>query len=103
MGALDNLPMMIWIFFYTGLWGAMFAYCYTRTGSILPAIGLHWGWNFYDQMIFNKLGKGLLTPLTSYDTVMLDPLSSFLVSSFPTIVFAILTIFYLYKRKESGL
>jgi membrane protease YdiL (CAAX protease family) len=100
MGALGNYPMMIWIFFYTGLWGVMFAYCYTRTGSILLATGLHWGWNFFDQIIFNKMGQGLLTPLTSIDTVMLDQWSSFLITNFPTIVFAILMIVYLNRREK---
>jgi membrane protease YdiL (CAAX protease family) len=99
MGVLGNYPMMVWIFFYTGLWGIMFAYCYTRTGSILLATGLHLGWNFFDQIIFNKMGHGLLMPLTSDHSVMLGQWSSFLITSFPTIVFAILMIIYLNKSE----
>jgi uncharacterized protein len=98
-GLLGNFPMMIWIFFYTGLWGAMYAYSYTRTGSIFLMIGLHWGWNFFDQLIFEKNGSGLLKPLITDNTVILDQTTGFLVTSLLSILFAISMIVYLTRKR----
>lgn len=98
-GFLGNYPMMIWIFFYTGLWGMMFAYGYSRMGTILFAIGLHWGWNFFDQIIFNKNGGGLLKPMTSDHTLFLNQTSGFLVTTLPPILFALMVIYYLTHKK----
>ncbi|HEX6222857.1 MAG TPA: CPBP family intramembrane glutamic endopeptidase [Chryseolinea sp.] len=98
-GVLGNYPMMIWIFFYTGLWAAMFAFSYTRTGTIFLAIGLHWGWNFVDQIIFEKNGAGLLRPVTNDKTVFLNDMKGFVITVLPTIMFAIIIISYLAKVK----
>lgn len=98
-GILGNYPMMIWIFFYTGLWGAMFAIAYTRTGTILLTIGLHWGWNFFDQTIFNRNGQGLLEPATTDKTIFLNNVNGFLITILPTILFAVGIIVYLTRAK----
>jgi membrane protease YdiL (CAAX protease family) len=100
-GALGNYPMMIWIFVTTGLWGLMFSYCYTRTGTILLATGLHWGWNFCDQIIFNQKGNGLLKPLLSDKTIYLSHLDSFLIKTLPTLIFAVAIILYLIKTTKN--
>ena len=98
-GILGNYPMMIWILFYTGLWGAMFAIAYTRTGTILLPIGLHWGWNFFDQVIFNRNGEGLLKPMTTEKTVFLNNFDGFLITVLPTVLFAVVIVVYLMKAK----
>lgn len=98
-GVLGNYPMMIWIFFYTSLWGAMFAISYTRTGTILLTIGLHWGWNFFDQIIFNRNGQGLLKPVTTDKTIFLNNVNGFLITILPTILFAVIIIIYLTRAK----
>lgn len=98
-GLLGNYPMMVWILFYTGLWGVMFAFCYTRTGTILLTIGLHWGWNFFDQIIFEKNGSGLLRPVINDKTVFLNNTYGFLITIFPTIAFAVIIIVYLKRVK----
>jgi membrane protease YdiL (CAAX protease family) len=100
-GAWGNYPMMIWVFVTTGLWGLMFAYCYTRTGTILLATGLHWGWNFCDQIVFNQKGDGLLKPILSDKTTYLNQFDSFLITTLPTIVFAVTIILYLIKAHEA--
>lgn len=96
---LGNYPMMAWVFFQTGLWGLMFAYCYTRTGTILLGLGLHWGWNYFDQLIFNKDGNGFLKPIVSTQTIFLNNVAGFAITILPTILFALLVIFYLLKTK----
>ena len=98
-GLLGNYPMMVWIFFYTWLWGLMFAYSYTRTGTILLPIGLHWGWNFFDQLIFEKNGDGMFKPLTSGQTIFLSQSKGFLITTLPTIVFAVIVILYFVRRR----
>ena len=99
-GVLGNVPAMIWVFLYTGLWGLMFAYAYTRTGSILFGIGLHWGWNFFDQIVFAKDGRGILRPLLD-EGVKLNNGSS--VQTIFTIVFAMVVIVYLMKARPMSL
>jgi membrane protease YdiL (CAAX protease family) len=98
MGALGNFAMMIWVFFYTGLWGAMFAYCFTRTGTVLLGTGLHWGWNFLEQVVFVKQGEGLLKPLTSTQTQYLNLTAGIIVTTLPPILFAVAVILFLVKR-----
>ena len=98
---LGNYPMMIWIFLFTGLWGLMFAYSYTRTGTILIAIGLHWGWNFMDQIVFNRNGNGFLKPIVSDQTERLNQITGFLVTSVPAIIFALVAILYLTRTRNS--
>lgn len=98
-GVLGNYPMMVWTFFYTGLWGAMFAIAYTRTGTILFAIGLHWGWNFLDQSVFNRNGQGFLEPVTTERTIYLGDMIGSLITVLPTILFAVVVTMYLVKRR----
>jgi membrane protease YdiL (CAAX protease family) len=99
-GLIGNYTAMVWILFYSGLWGIMFALAYTRTGSILLTIGLHWGWNFFEQIMFQKNGQGFLKPATGPSTTILDQGDSFLFVTFPTIVFALVVILYLLRTRK---
>lgn len=45
---IGNPILMLWVLVYTGLWGLMFAYAFSRTGSLALPAGLHLGWNFVD-------------------------------------------------------
>ena len=99
-GILGNYPSMIFVFFFTGLWGVMFAYAYTRTGTLLFTIGLHWGWNFFDQAVFNRNGNGWLKFVTTSDTTILNQQNSFLVTMLPAIIFSMLMILYLVRYRK---
>ena len=94
-GALGNPVLMIWVLVYTGLWGLMLAYAYTRTGSLALPIGLHWGWNFVDQVIYNEQGGGLFTAITSVHTRYLSSLESMLWLQLPPLLFAVAVIVFL--------
>lgn len=87
-----NPALMIWVLVYTGFWGLMLAYAYTRTGSLALPIGLHWGWNLVDQVIYNERGGSLFTALTSVHTRYLSSLESMIWLQLPPLLFAVAVI-----------
>ena len=91
-GVLGNPVLMIWVLVNTGLWGLMLAYAYTRTGSLALPIGLHWGWNLVDQVIYNERGGSLFTALTSVHTRYLTSLESMMWLQLPVLLFAVAVI-----------
>ena len=95
---LGNPLMMIWIFMSTGLWDLMFAYAYSRTGSLALPVGLHWGWNFIDQIIFSQQGGSLFSAVTSVHTRYLSSLESMLFLQFPVLAFAVCIIVLLSQQ-----
>lgn len=97
-GVLGNPVIMVWVFVYTGLWGLMFAYAYSRTGSLAFPVGLHWGWNFIDQVIFSQQGGSLFTALTSVHTRYLSSLESMLYLKLPALAFAVFIIVLLSQK-----
>ncbi|MEJ8803808.1 CPBP family intramembrane glutamic endopeptidase [Pontibacter sp. H249] len=92
-----NPVLMGWVFFYTGVWGLMFAYAYTKTRSLALPIGLHLGWNLVDQYIFSKTSLSLFEPVTTIHTRYLGTLESMMFLNLPTIGFAVLVILLLSK------
>lgn len=99
-GVLGNEVVMIWVFVSTGLWGLMLAYAYSRTGSLALAIGLHWGWNFIDQIIFNKRGGSMFTAVTSLHTRYLSNLESMLYLQLPVLAFSVCIIVFLSQKAQ---
>ena len=93
-----NPALMIWVLVYTGFWGLMLAYAYTRTGSLALPIGLHWGWNFVDQVIYNERGGSLFTALTSMQTRYLSSLESMIWLQLPPLLFAVVVIVLLSRH-----
>jgi membrane protease YdiL (CAAX protease family) len=61
-GALGNPLQMAIIFIMTGIWGTMFALAFARTKSLYLPVGLHFGWNFINTVVFSQgpLGNQLL-------------------------------------------
>jgi len=64
--AFGNPLQMIFIFIITAVAGLMFAYSYAKTHSLYLPIGLHFGWNFVNIVIFSNgpLGTQLFTRAT---------------------------------------
>ncbi len=90
-----NSILMLWVLLYTGLWGLLFAYAYSRTGSLALPVGLHLGWNFVDQFIFDKQGGSLFSAVINVHTRYLSTLEEMLYLRLPTIAFAVITIMLL--------
>jgi len=61
-GAFGNIRQMLIIFIMTGIWGLMFAYAFAKTKSMYLPIGLHFGWNLVNTVVFSQgpLGQQLL-------------------------------------------
>ncbi|WP_460921270.1 CPBP family intramembrane glutamic endopeptidase [Pontibacter brevis] len=97
---LGNPVVMMWVFVYTGLWGLMFSYAYSRTGSLAFPVGLHWGWDFIDQIIFNQRGGSLFSAVTSVHTRYLSNLESMLFLQLPVLAFAVCLIVLLTQRAQ---
>ena len=64
--ALGNPVQMIFIFFITAIAGLMFAFSYAKTNSLYLPVGLHFGWNLVNIVVFSNgpLGTQLFTRLT---------------------------------------
>ncbi len=62
MNAWGNGFQMIYLFVTTGLWGYIFALAFAKTRSLYLPIGLHFGWNLLNTVIFSQgpLGDQLL-------------------------------------------
>jgi membrane protease YdiL (CAAX protease family) len=61
-GAFGNIGQMLIIFIMTGIWGLMFAYAFAKTKSMYLPIGLHFGWNLVNTVVFSQgpIGQQLL-------------------------------------------
>jgi membrane protease YdiL (CAAX protease family) len=61
-GAWGHPVQMAIIFFMTAIWGLMFAFAFAKTNSLYLPVGLHFGWNLINIVIFSKgpLGHQLL-------------------------------------------
>jgi uncharacterized protein len=61
-GAFGNISQMLIIFIMTGTWGLMFAFAFAKTKSMYLPIGLHFGWNLVNTVVFSQgpLGQQLL-------------------------------------------
>jgi uncharacterized protein len=61
-GAIGNPLQMVFVFILTGIWGFMFAMAFAKTKSLYLPIGLHFGWNLTNTVVFSQgpLGSQLL-------------------------------------------
>jgi len=61
-GAFGNPIQMLLVFIMTGIWGLMFAFAFAKTKSLYLPIGIHFGWNLINIVIFSNgpLGHRLL-------------------------------------------
>ncbi|GAB3200146.1 membrane protease YdiL (CAAX protease family) [Pontibacter aydingkolensis] len=96
-GILGAPVVMAWVFFYTGVWGLMFAYSYSRTRSLALPVGLHLGWNLVDQYVFSGDRLSLFEPVTTIHTQYLSSLQNMLYLYLPTLGFAVIVIVLLSK------
>ncbi|HEU5053393.1 MAG TPA: CPBP family intramembrane glutamic endopeptidase [Hanamia sp.] len=53
-GALGNPLQMTIVFIMTTIWGLMFALAFAKTKSLYLPIGLHFGWDFINTVIFSQ-------------------------------------------------
>ena len=63
LGIWGNLVPMIYMFVLTFTWGIMFALAFAWTQSLYLPVGLHFGWNLFNILVYSSgpLGKQILT------------------------------------------
>jgi membrane protease YdiL (CAAX protease family) len=54
MNAFGNWWFMVYLFLGTGIMGYIFALAFAKTKSLYLPIGLHFGWNFVNNVIFSQ-------------------------------------------------
>jgi membrane protease YdiL (CAAX protease family) len=97
-GGLGNPVQMAYVFLTTGWWGWMFAWAYTKTKSLYLPIGLHFGWNFLNIVIFSQGPLGLQLFINSDNGQRLTGILSLMLFLFQ--LFALPLASYLYLRKK---
>jgi uncharacterized protein len=58
MGAFGNWIVMAYLFIGTGIMGYIFALAYAKTKSLYLPIGLHFGWNLVNNIVFSQGPNG---------------------------------------------
>lgn len=84
MDAFGNWLFMVYLFVGTGIMGYILALAYAKTSSLYLPIGLHFGWNFLNNVIFSQgpLGDQLLILKAGERFNVLENIIVFVVSTF---------------------
>ncbi len=95
-GVIGQLVPMIYVFIITGLMGYALAYSFWKAKSILLPLGLHFGWNFMNNVIFanGPLTQGLLVETQS---AMYNNTSSMIFSFIMHISVPLIILFWVNK------
>lgn len=103
-GAFGNPARMAIVFLITGLAGLMYAYAFSRTGSLYLPVALHLGWNLVNIVVFSNgpLGRQWWFRNGDLKTEGLPSLFLFLfqVLALPLLVLVYLRVFK--KRRPSA-
>jgi uncharacterized protein len=96
-GAFGNIKQMLIIFIMTGTWGLMFAYAFAKTKSMYLPIGLHFGWNLVNTVVFSQGPLGQQILITSSNKKLEGNLS---LVFFILQIVAVPIIVYMYLRTQ---
>ena len=102
MNAFGNWWFMLYLFLGTGIMGYIFASAYAKTSSLYLPTGLHFGWNFLNNVIFSQgpLGKQLLILKAGERFSVFENIIVFTVSTFLLPICAFLYIKQLKPTRE---
>lgn len=102
MNAFGNWWFMLYLFLGTGIMGYIFASAYAKTSSLYLPTGLHFGWNFLNNVIFSQgpLGKQLLILKVGERFSVFENIIVFVVSTFLLPLCAFLYIRHLKPTRE---
>jgi membrane protease YdiL (CAAX protease family) len=97
--AFGNPIQMITIFLMTGIWGLMFAFAFAKTRSLYLPIGLHFGWNLMNIVIFSNgpLGNQLLI---NTNATKLEGILSLFVLLFQVFTLPVFVYIYLINKQK---
>lgn len=91
-----NPAQMLIVFLMTGISGLIFAFSFAKTGSLYLPVALHFGWNYFNIVVFSSgpLGRQLLVQGNTHKPQGLASLFVFLFQ-----IFALPLISYWYITK----
>lgn len=97
----DPIPMLI-TFVTTGTMGLVYAYAYSKTGSLYYPIAIHLGWNLTSSVIFSKsiLGDQLFTRVKPVPEVQVGYIVYFSIMLIPMLSAILVNYFLLRKTKQ---
>ena len=96
-----NPVQMLIVFFMTGITGLILAFAFARTGSLYLPVALHFGWNYFNIVVFSSgpLGAQLLIRGNGHK---LEGIPSLFVFLFQIFALPLVTYWYLrrYRRAD---
>lgn len=100
-GIWANPMLMILVFLFTFTMGLLLAYSYSRTGSLLPAVGIHFGWNIAQNFIFpdSTYGNHVFVLASPPPEVTVSYFAYFTMLIVPKLL-ALLTAFFIIKSHK---
>jgi membrane protease YdiL (CAAX protease family) len=99
--AFGNPVQMIFIFIITAIAGLMFAFSFAKTNCLYLPVGLHFGWNLFNIVVFSNgpLGVQLFTRMTAEQP---DGILSILIFLFQVLALPLLTWWWLGQIKSKN-
>jgi len=102
--AFGNPLQMVIIFIMTGIFGVVLAFAFAKTSSLYLPVGLHFGWNFFNIVVFSNGPLGAQILIRTNGNQLTGGLSIF-VFLFQLFALPLLTFFYvshLSKRQKTS-
>lgn len=100
--AFGNPVQIAVVFLMTAIFGLALAYCFARTQSLYLSVGLHFGWNFFNIVIFSSGPLGAQV-FVKANTNELQGITSLAVLLFQVAALPLLTWWYLNHLKKKNL
>jgi membrane protease YdiL (CAAX protease family) len=101
MGAFGNWVVMAYLFVGTGIMGYIFALAFTKTKSLFLPIGLHFGWNLINNIVFSQGPNGdQLLIIKRGD--FLNMMESIIVMLIQFVAFPLVAYVYIKSAKSAG-
>jgi len=100
-GAFGNPVQMIFIFIITAVAGLMFAFSFAKTNSLYLPIGLHFGWNLVNIVVFSNGPLGIQL-FTRMNEVKPQGMLSILIFVFQVLSLPLLTWWWFSRIKDKA-
>lgn len=100
-GVFGNPVVMLIIFLMTGIWGYMFAMAFARTRSLYLPVGLHFGWNLIQDVVFSQ-GPLRDQLILKYTGAPITAMQSWVAFAIQLFTLPVLTFWYLRRFRNKG-
>jgi uncharacterized protein len=102
---IGNVTQMAITFVITGTMGLVYAYAYSKTGSLYFPCAIHLGWNLTSSVVFSNgnIGDQLLVQVTPVPEVTVGYFIYFCILLVPMLSALLINFFMLKRLKQAGL